>query len=265
MALVVLEVLIAAFAYSAATCAVWAHHASGKNYWRVTALAAIGLIAQPIALVHMSLRTGAMVIGLGTALSLFAWQVALLLWLFSLRRSVGALGLVVYPVAGLCAIAGLLVPDPHSARDALDWPLQLHIILSMLAYGLLTLGAVQAAVLSIQHRQLRRRPPSGVFTTLPPLQTMEEMLFSMLRLGFVLLTLALISGWLFVDNLFAQHLVHKTVLSIVAWLVFGTLLWGRHRFGWRGQTAMRWTLGGFATLMLAYFGSKLVLEFILRR
>jgi ABC-type uncharacterized transport system permease subunit len=90
-------------------------------------------------------------------------------------------------------------------------------------------------------------------------------MFQMIRIGFVLLSLALFTGVLFLEDIFAQHLVHKTVLSIVAWLVFATLLWGRWRFGWRGQVAIRWTVGGFVFLMLAYFGSKLVLELILNR
>ena len=119
MALVVLEVLIAALAYAGATHAVWRHLADGRDYWRVTAFAAVGLLAQIVALIHLSLHSGMVVIGLGTALSMFAWQAALLLWLFSLRESVGALGLVIYPVAGLCAIAGLLVPDAHSATESL--------------------------------------------------------------------------------------------------------------------------------------------------
>ncbi|RJS93819.1 inner membrane protein YpjD [Salinisphaera sp. Q1T1-3] len=263
MTFVVIEVLIAALAYAGATRAVWQHHARGAAYLPVTLLAGLGLLMQLVALVHMTLHAGAMIIGLGTALSLFAWQAALLLWLFSLRESVGALGLVMYPVAGLCAIAGLLVPDPNGAREALDWPIQAHILLSILAYGLLTLGAVQAAVLSMQHRQLRRRPPSGVFTTLPPLQTMETLLFRLIGGGFFLLSLAIATGALFIDHLFAQHLAHKAVLSVVAWLVFAVLLFGRWRYGWRGRLAVRGVLVGYVLLVLAYFGSKLVLELIL--
>lgn len=260
---VVLEVLIAAAAYAFATRAVWLHHARGTPYLHATLAAAVGLAAQLVALIHMSLHTGAMVIGLGTALSLFAWQAALLLWLFSIKRSVGALGLVIYPLAGLCAIAGLLVPDSSSVHETLDWQVQLHILLSMLAYGLLTLGAVQAAVLSMQHRQLRRRPPSGVFTTLPPLETMETLLFRLIGAGFFLLSLAIITGALFISHLFAQHLAHKAVLSLVAWLAFAIMLFGRWRYGWRGRLAVRGVLGGYGLLILAYFGSKLVLELIL--
>jgi ABC-type uncharacterized transport system permease subunit len=98
---------------------------------------------------------------------------------------------------------------------------------------------------------------------LPPLQTMESLLFEMIAVGFVLLSLALLSGFSFLEDMFAQRQVHKTVLSIIAWFVFGTLLWGRYRFGWRGQKALIWTLSGFVVLMLAYFGSKVVIELIL--
>ena len=260
---VVLETLFAAAAYALATRFVWRHHAQGEPYLRATLAAGLGLIAQLVALIHMCLHNGAMVIGLGVALSMFAWQAALLLWLFSLKRSVGALGLVIYPVAGLCAIAGLLVPDSNSVHEALDWPVQLHIFLSMLAYGLLTLGAVQAAVLSMQHQQLRRRPPAGVFTTLPPLETMETLLFRLIGAGFFVLSLAIVTGALFIDHLFAQHLAHKAVLSLVAWLVFALMLFGRWRYGWRGRLAVRGVMVGYIVLVLAYFGSKLVLELIL--
>jgi ABC-type uncharacterized transport system permease subunit len=263
MALVIIEVLIAALAYAGAAAAVWRHLSDGAPYWHVTALAALGLIAQIGSLAHLSLQSGMIVIGLGTALSLFAWQAALLLWLFSLRESVGALGLVIYPLAGLCGITALLVPDAHSATESLAWPLQLHILLSVLAYGLLTLGAVQAIVLALQHRQLRRRPPSGMFTRLPALQTMETLLFRLIGSGFFLLSLAIATGALFIDDLFAQHLVHKTVLSLFAWLFFAVLLYGRWRYGWRGRLAVRGALAGYVLLVLAYFGSKLVLELIL--
>ena len=94
---------------------------------------------------------------------------------------------------------------------------------------------------------------------------MESLLFQMIAIGFAILSLALLSGVLFLEDIFAQHLVHKTVLSLAAWLVFAVLLWGRFRFGWRGRTAIRWTLGGFAVLLLAYFGSKFVLELVLMR
>jgi ABC-type uncharacterized transport system permease subunit len=94
---------------------------------------------------------------------------------------------------------------------------------------------------------------------------MESMLFEVIWFGLILLTFSILSGIVFLEDIFAQHLVHKTALSIAAWLMFTVLLWGHHQLGWRSKTAVRWTLGGFAILMLGYFGSKLVLELILHR
>ncbi len=100
---------------------------------------------------------------------------------------------------------------------------------------------------------------------MPWMEALEYGIFQALVEGFSTLTLALFSGFIFVENLFAQHLLHKTVLSCLAWIVFAILLFGRWRFGWRGRTAASWTLSGFALLALAYFGSKIVLEGILGR
>lgn len=263
MVIVFIEIIAATLAYAGAGRSVWRHLRHARPYWHVRAWAGAALVVHAIALAHVGIQAGVLIMGVGTALSLFAWQTALLLWLFSLRESVGALGLIIYPVAGACALVGLALPGGTAATDALTWPLQLHILLSMLAYGLLTLGAVQAAVLALQHRQLRRRPGNGIVAVLPPLETMETLLFRLIMAGFFLLSLAIATGALFIDNLFAQHLTHKTILSLLAWLVFAVLLWGRRRYGWRGRVAVRGALGGYGVLVLAYFGSKLVLELIL--
>lgn len=257
------EVIIALIAYISAGYAVWRHLRHGHAHRRAHIWAAAALIVHAIALAHVSFQSGALVLGVGTALSLFAWQSALLLWLFSLRESVGVLGLVVYPIAGICAVAAFALPSGSAAVDMLTWPTIMHILLSMLAYGLLTLGAVQAVILALQHSQLRRRPPGPLMSALPPLETMEALLFRLIIAGFILLSLAIATGALFIDHLFAQHLAHKTILSLLAWLVFAVLLWGRRQFGWRGQTAMRGALSGYGVLVLAYFGSKMVLEIML--
>ena len=120
-------------------------------------------------------------------------------------------------------------------------------------------------MLAIQEHHLRNRQPGGYIRALPPLQVMERLLFQMIGTGFALLSAALLTGFFFLEDIFAQQLVHKTVLSIAAWVIFGVLLWGRWKFGWRGRTAIRWTLSGFIFLLLAYFGSKAVLELILTR
>ena len=112
---------------------------------------------------------------------------------------------------------------------------------------------------------MRRRELHRWLRALPPLTELESLLFRTIAVGFVLLTATLLTGVLFVEDLLAQHLIHKTVLSVLSWLAFGALLLGRWRYGWRGATAVRWTLAAMALLLLAFFGSKFVLELMLDR
>lgn len=204
-------------------------------------------------------------LGFFNALVLTSWTVIALFSVSSLTKPVENLGLVLLPVAALTLLLEASFPSPDFMRQAVGWDIKIHVLISMLAYSLLTLASVQAILLAIQDRHLRQRRPAGFIRALPPLQTMESMLFEMIGTGFALLTLALLSGFAFLEDMFAQHLVHKTVLSTLAWLMFGGLLIGRLRYGWRGKTAIVWTLSGFAVLILAYFGSKMVLELILQR
>jgi ABC-type uncharacterized transport system permease subunit len=141
----------------------------------------------------------------------------------------------------------------------------LHAALALLAYATLAVAALLAVTLWAQEGALRRREFHGWRRALPPLVQLESLMFRTIAVGFALLTATLLTGVLFVHNLFAQHLVHKTVLSLLSWLAFGALLYGRRRYGWRGAKAVRWTLAAMALLVLAYFGSKMVLELILHR
>ena len=181
------------------------------------------------------------------------------------RRPVENLLVILYPVAAISVVVATVAPGNQSPLQDFGGGMLLHIGSSILAYAVLTLAACQAAMVALQDYQLRHRHPSGLVQILPPLQVMESILFEMLWAGLLLLTLSIGSGIVFLDNMFAQQLAHKTVLSIAAWLLFAALLWGHHQLGWRSQTAVRFTLTGFAALMLAYFGSKLVLELILQR
>ena len=199
------------------------------------------------------------------ALALTSWTVVALLLVSSLTKPVENLGILVLPLAALTLFLAARYPSLDLMRNSAGWPIKIHVLLSMLAYSLLTLASVQAILLAVQDHHLHNRQPVGFVRALPPLQTMESLLFEMIGAGFVLLTLALASGFAFLEDMFAQHLVHKTVLSSLAWLVFGALLLGRLRYGWRGRTAIIWTLSGFVILILAYFGSKAVLELILQR
>ncbi len=136
-------------------------------------------------------------------------------------------------------------------------------MISVIAYSLIMLSALQAIALAYQDHAIRSHHPGGFIRFLPPMHDMETLLFQMLGFGFIFLTTALISGFFFMEDLFAQHLVHKTILSMIGWVILATLLFGRFKFGWRGKLAIRWTLTAFIFIMLAYFGSKLVLEFII--
>jgi ABC-type uncharacterized transport system permease subunit len=204
-------------------------------------------------------------LGIFYAASLVALTTALLLILAAFLEPVENLGIPVFPVAAASIGLMLMFPEPRIITSASSPQLDSHILTSLLAYSVLGLAVLQAILLAVQDRQLHNRNPGGFIRALPPLQTMESLLFQMIATGFVLLTLALVTGALFLEDIFAQHLVHKTTLSIIAWGVFATLLWGRWRFGWRGRVAIRWTIGGFIFLMLAYFGSKFVLELVLGR
>ena len=210
-------------------------------------------------------RHPALNLGFFNALALTSWTVITLLLISSLTKPVENLGLILLPVASLTLALEARYGEVVFLGPAAGWPLKIHVLLSMLAYSLLTLAAVQAILLAVQDNHLRNRHPGGFVRGLPPLQTMESLLFEMIAAGFVLLTLALLSGFAFLKDMFAQHLVHKTVLSCLGWFVFGSLLLGRFRYGWRGRTAIIWTLSGFVILILAYFGSKAVLELVLKR
>lgn len=197
--------------------------------------------------------------------SLVAMIVALLLLIAALNKPVEKLGIAIFPIAATMLALDLNFPDKTQFVSKHNWAMNIHILTSIIAFSLLNIAALQAILLAIQDQQLKSHPPKRFIQSLPPLQTMESLLFQMLGTGIVFLTISLVSGFLFIEDLFAQHLVHKTVLSILAWIIFTCLLIGRHRYGWRGQTAIQWTLIGFVLLLLAYFGSKLVLELILDR
>ena len=227
------------------------------------ALMFIGINLHAAMLFQSIMSDGGVNLSFFGAASLIAWTALVLLLFSSLSKPVENLGIALMPVAVLTIALQLHFPAKNFLSTDAPWGLQIHVVISLLAYSLLAMASVQAVLLAIQDHHLRHRHPGGFIRALPPLQTMEVLLFEMIGLGFALLTLALISGFMFLEDMFEQHLVHKTFLSIAAWLVFGTLLWGRFRFGWRGQKALIWTLVGFVVLMLAYFGSKFVIELIL--
>jgi ABC-type uncharacterized transport system permease subunit len=199
------------------------------------------------------------------ALSLVSFGMAALTVAAARLERLEALGVIVFPVAATCVMAYALVGSPEAGRSALAWPILMHAWLALLAYAALALAALFAAGLWLQERALRQRRITGLVRALPPLTQSESLLFRTLVAAFALLTLAMAIGLVFIENLFAQHLAHKTVLSLLSWAVLATLLFGHWRWGWRGAKAARWTLAAMLLLGLAFFGSRFVYEFMLAR
>ena len=259
--------LIAAVFYVAAA----ALQARAVFHDRADATKPGALLALVAAAMHGSDHVRAYVAGGGielhffAALSLVALGVALLTALLSLLRPVGALGVVLYPISALLVVLYAGTRGAAGSATTLGWQIQLHAGLALLAYATLSVAALLAIMLWVQERALRRRHLAPVLRAFPPLTLLEALMFRLIAVGFALLTLALLSGAVFVENLFAQHLVHKTVLSLLAWGVFGALLVGRRWAGWRGRRAVHLTLSAMVLLGLAFFGSKFVLELVLAR
>ncbi|MEX1082394.1 MAG: cytochrome c biogenesis protein CcsA [Halofilum sp. (in: g-proteobacteria)] len=228
------------------------------------ALASAGALLHAVVLYDGIFVPGGLDLGFFNALSLSAWAIVVLMLALTLAQPVVNLGIGLFPLAAI-GLAGNLAfgttggPTIPVESGGLD----IHVLVSMAAYAVLSVAAMQAILLGVQHRMLHEHHPVRVVHTLPPLYVMEGLLFRLIATGFGLLTLALITGFAYLDNMFAQDLVHKTVLTMIAWGVFGVLLGGHYIAGWRGPTAVRFTLGGLALLVLGYFGSKLVLELVL--
>ncbi len=220
------------------------------------------VILHNIVLYKNLLGTDGFQFGFFDAASSVAMVISLLVLMISIKRRTEVLAIIILPVAAITILSQSMSSPSYMLPYDAPQGLKVHVLVSIIAYSLLGFAASMSIVLSLQNRMLHNHHPGGLMKKLPPLQVMEKLLFDFIFAGFIGLTLALLSGFVFLEDLFAQHLVHKTVLSIIAWLVFAILLIGRFTIGWRGRTAIRWTLSGFASLMLAYFGSKFVFEFI---
>ena len=233
-----------------------------QQRWLALAPAVVAMLLQAVVLNNLIIQPNGLNLGFFAALALIAWLISIQILLSSLYRRIESLGIVVFPLSGLASLIASMRLADHLIITSNN-AVQGHIMVSVIAYSLITLGAFQAGLLAYQDHSIRQHHPGGFIRFLPPLHDMETLLFQFLGFGFICLSASLLTGFFYLEDIFAQHLVHKTVLSIIGWFILGVLLFGRLRFGWRGKIAIRWTLSAFAFLMLAYFGSKLVLEFIL--
>jgi ABC-type uncharacterized transport system permease subunit len=211
--------------------------------------------------------------GFSQALSVMLWLTVLIYWAESMIYDVKGMQALVLPLAAVCALLPAFFTGPETPAYTQTFVFRFHLLVAMLAYSLFTIAALHATLMTVLERRLhagKRGNASGgslagPWASLPPLMTLEALLFRILTLGFVLLTLTLGTGFFFSEELFgkAVRFNHKTVFGILSWFIFAALLVGRYGWGWRGRTALRWTLAGFVTLLLAYVGSMFVLEVIL--
>jgi ABC-type uncharacterized transport system permease subunit len=227
-------------------------------------LLSIGSVLHALLLIPNFITAAGIDFNLFNILSLTSWLMLTLTLIFSTYRPVLALNIFAIPVAAFGVVVGSLWHAPYQPVLRLGHDLEWHIVLSLAAYCVLFMAATQAILLHVQNRELKHKSLNRIWVSvLPSLQTMESLLFDLLLVGFGLLTIALPLGLLSVHNLIAQHLVHKTFFSLLSWLIFGILLFGRWRMGWRGQRAIKFTLWGFGFLLLGFIGSKFVLEILM--
>lgn len=172
---------------------------------------------------------------------------------------------IAYPVVALIAAASLWLPIffPVPATIAHGWALKMHIVLSISAYIALSFAALYACFLLIKDYHLRHG--SHDFDRAIPLSDIERTMISFTRFGEVLLTLSLATGVLFIHDVWGQHVGHKLFFGAAAWVIIGIVLLRHHLRGFRGRPAALWLLGGFACLLLTYFGTAFVLQMVLRR
>ncbi|MCL4469636.1 MAG: cytochrome C assembly family protein [Sulfuricella sp.] len=241
------------------------HPAATSAVGRLAVLAPLTLHG---GLLYLSLFSGTHLnLGVGNVVSAIAWLTVLIYWLASFRYNMEGLQTLVLPGAALCLLLPLAFPEAHTITHTESPLFKSHLLISLLAYSLFTIAALHALLMALAERRLHGHALSRILGKLPPLLAMESLLFRIITVGFVLLTLSILSGVMFSEELFGKPLQfsHKSLFALLSWCIYAALLGGRKIYGWRGRTATRWTLAGFAMLLLAYIGSKFVLEVILQR
>lgn len=231
-----------------------------------SAILALGLVVHGWLLYQGIFATG-FNLGFYHALSAIMWLTVLIYWLADLNHALHSLQAFVLPPAAICVLLPAFFNSSYALPADASGLFVAHIGIALLAYSLFTFAALHALLMYFAEASLHNKPSPLKLLDFPPLMVMENLLFKVIGLGFVLLTITVFSSLLFSQQIFKMPLAfnHKTIFSIASWLIYGGLLFGRFKFGWRGKKAIRWTLIGFALLLLAYVGSKFVFEILLNR
>lgn len=213
------------------------------------------------------LRSDGLYLGVGNAVSVIIALAVLIYWAGSLVYRLDALHVLVLPAAAVLSLFPLAFPATQPLANTGLVAFRLHLLIALAAYSLFTIASLHVLLMALMERRLHTGGLPPFLQALPPLLTMEALLFRIISAGFVLLTLTLASGIMFSEELFGKPVpfTHKTVFGFLSWFIFAALLAGRAFYGWRGRIALRWTLAGFLALVLAYLGSRFVLEVILQR
>jgi ABC-type uncharacterized transport system permease subunit len=217
--------------------------------------AAMGLVLHTISLTLNLFTQEAMLFSFGNALSLIGWIGVFSLLLISLNKPTETLGVFIFPLGALVTF----MPYFFDTTSTISYALGSHIVISIFAYSLLGLAAAQAILFSIQEKRFQQRKLSQLIHALPPLQMMEKTLVQLVVIGFIVLSFGIASGAYFIEDFFAQKLAHKTFFSLLAWFTYAYFLIGHYRFGWRGQTAAKFTLGAYVFLLMSFIGTQLIL------
>jgi ABC-type uncharacterized transport system permease subunit len=239
--------------------------AGGRRF--ALTLLALPLLLHGMALAQSMLRADGLYLGVGNAVSSIVALAVLIYWIGSFVYRLQALHVLVLPVAAALSLLPLAFPPSHPLANTHLLAFKAHLLIALSAYSFFTIASLHVLLMALMERRLHAGNLPTFLQALPPLLTMETLLFRIISAGFVMLTLTLLSGVVFSEALFGTPLpfTHKTVFGILSWMIFAALLAGRALYGWRGRVAMRWTLAGFLALVLAYIGSRIVLEFILLR
>lgn len=216
---------------------------------------------------HSAFAPDGLHLGFGVAVSAILWLTVLIYWTGNFFYRLDGLQALVMPLAAVGALLPLVAPEAKPLPNTESLAFQVHLLIAIVAYSLFTIASLHVLLMTLLERRLHQGGMPVMLQRLPPLLTMEAMLFRILWTGFALLTLTLVTGVVFSEELFGKAATfnHKTVFGVASWLIFAALLGGRYAYGWRGRIAVRWTLAGFFTLVLAYIGSKFVLQVILGR
>ncbi len=210
---------------------------------------------------------GTLNLGLAYAISLILWLTVLVYWLARRFYPLASLLTLMLPLAAIAAMLPAIFPQARMLAQPPSGLFDTHVLMALLAYSLFTIAALHAGLIALVEKRLHHARMPEVLKSLPPLMTMETLLFRVIGAGFLILSVTVASGFLFSEQIFGHpwQFTHKILFGMLSWLVFGVLLLGHHFYGWRGHTAVRWTMSGFVFLLLAYLGTQFVLEVILQR